>query len=453
MKARPRPSGLLLAGLVAGLVLCAPACRPARDAGVCGAYKLDNGDILIIGPSTEKSTLRLYVTANGFSRRLYPVAGSDPLASTVRYQSGDGFSVKEPAATFVEFRKTASAEPTLRWEGPGREPIGGTRLPIRVEDLVFESRGSSLTGNLYLPAGKGPHPAIVLHQGSEHESWKDHCSSGYLFAAHGVAALCYDKRGVGKSEGTFTMDFHELAADMGAAVERLKRHEAIDAARVGVGGYSQGGWIGPLTASQREDVRFVLVGFGLADSPLDEDREQTLNVLRDLRYGEADLDKARRVIGAVHDVLRQGLKGGWRELRAVKKEYRDEPWMKHLDGGVSGAFVKWPAWALRLFARKQLLLHGLTWDYDPRPTLEKVTVPMLWLLGGDDREAPNHETLARLAAFREQGKPFDVVVLPAADHGGIVFRTEKGARVPTAFHPDYLRTEAGWVARIAGVVR
>ena len=44
-----------------------------------------------------------------------------------------------------------------------------------------------MAGMLYLPATPGPHPAIVLHQGSERDSWKDANTAGYLFAAHGVA--------------------------------------------------------------------------------------------------------------------------------------------------------------------------------------------------------------------------------------------------------------------------
>lgn len=448
----PVETGLFASCLFVALALCTTACgpRPQPDNGLYGAYKNESGEILIIVPSAEKNTMRLYDTANGLSRRLYPVASASQGAGVFRYQAGEGWAVKEPAAMFVKFEKTAGAEPTLLWEEPGKAPIKGLRMRIGYKALEFESQGLTLAGRLYLPEGPGPHPAIVVHQGSERDSGKDHNSSGYLFAAHGVAAFCYDKRGVGSSQGEFTMDFHKLAVDMGAAVERLKQHRAIDPGRIGVGGYSQGGWIGPLAASERSDIRFVHVGFGLADTPFDEDREQTLNGLRDLGYKDADLDKARRVIGAVQEVIRQDLNGGWKELGALKEEYRNEPWMKHLDEGMAGTFIKWPGWVLRHFAKKRVMLYGLTWDYDPRPTLEKIQVPMLWLLGAEDRQAPNQETLARLDAFKRAGKPFEVIVLPGTDHGGVVFRVENGQRIVTGIHPDCMRTEAQWVARVAG---
>ncbi|MEW6366498.1 MAG: alpha/beta fold hydrolase [Acidobacteriota bacterium] len=442
---------LLSACLLVCLVLCTVACGDKPRTDFYGAYKLDNGEVLVIVPSAEKNTLRLYNTANGLSRRLYPVAGANLDAATVRYQTGDGWSVKEPAVLFVELHRAAAIAPTISFEEAGKAPVKGRRMPIESETVEFESEGIRLTGCLYLPQEPGPHPAIVLHQGSEHDSWKDYNGSGYLFAANGIAAFCYDKRGVGSSQGKFTMDFYKLAADMCAAVECLKQHKAIDPDRIGVGGYSQGGWIGPLAASQRSDIRFVHVGFGLADSPFDEDREETLNALRDLGYKDADLARARRVIGATQEVIRQGLKGGWDELEAVKKECRNEPWMKHMDGGITEAFIKWPGWCLRIFARNRILLYGLSWDYDPRPVLEKVQVPMLWLLGGEDREAPNRETLARLDVLKKKGKPLDVVVFPATDHGGVVFREDKGERIITGFHPDYMRTEVDWVSRAVGV--
>lgn len=430
-----------------------PAANPAEK--LFGAYRTGSGKLAIIGPSAEKGTLRLYDASNGMSRRLYPVvgAGEDCTARgpAARYQTGDGWAVKEPAVMFADFQIAEGSEPKLRLQAAGQPPVEGTHVPLHTEVLEFENQGLRLVGRLYLPAGAGPHPAIVLHQGSERDSWMDFNSEGYLFAANGVAAFCVDKRGVGRSQGRFTMDFHKLAGDMAAAVGRVKVHRAIDPARIGTGGYSQGGWIAPLAASLRDDVRFVMVAFGLLDSPFAEDREETLNGLRDGGFKEADLAKARKVIEAVHEVVRQDLKGGWEGLRGVKSEFWGEPWMKHMDGGMTGPFLKWPAWCLRLLAKRQMPPE-VPWDYDPRHTLEKLNVPMLWLVGAEDREAPPEETLARLDAFKRQGKPFEVALFPGADHGIVLFRVEKGQRVITGYHPDYARTKSEWVARMAGVI-
>ena len=82
---------------------------------------------------------------------------------------------------------------------------------------------------------------------------------GHWFATHGVAALAYDKRGVNESTGDFRIvSFTDLAADGLAAVAVVKARTDIDPGRIGVWGMSQGGWLGPLAASQSKDVAFVI---------------------------------------------------------------------------------------------------------------------------------------------------------------------------------------------------
>ena len=69
------------------------------------------------------------------------------------------------------------------------------------EEVAFQSGPLRLAGTLYLPSGPGRGPAVVLIHGS---GAADRTTLRYyaeLFARNGVAALAYDKRGVGKSEG------------------------------------------------------------------------------------------------------------------------------------------------------------------------------------------------------------------------------------------------------------
>jgi len=110
-----------------------------------------DGEGFVVVPSAQKNTLRLFNVANGLSRRLYPVAG----AGTLRYQSGEGWAVKEPRA--VRGVPDGPRGPaTLRWEEAGKAPVKGARLPIASEPLEFESQGLKLTGRLYLPDGRVP---------------------------------------------------------------------------------------------------------------------------------------------------------------------------------------------------------------------------------------------------------------------------------------------------------
>src|SRR5215475_15891267 len=89
------------------------------------------------------------------------------------------------------------------------------------QSIHFTSKGVTLAGTLVLPKGSLRHPAVVLLHGSGPQS-RDLFTARW-FGAHGVAALAYDKRGVGESTGNFrAVPFMELCGDGLAAIDYLK---------------------------------------------------------------------------------------------------------------------------------------------------------------------------------------------------------------------------------------
>ena len=93
----------------------------------------------------------------------------------------------------------------------------------RVEKILFESRpGHHVTGNLYLPATKGPHPGVLIPCGHSHTG---KAAGGYqrmsiLLAQNGMAALCYDP--IGQGERYQSLDFeheHETFASVSYRLE------------------------------------------------------------------------------------------------------------------------------------------------------------------------------------------------------------------------------------------
>ena len=67
-------------------------------------------------------------------------------------------------------------------------------------------------------------------------------------------------------------------------------------------------------------------------------------------------------------------------------------------------------------AYKQLPSFTGERGFDPRPVLESVNVPGLWLLGGEDRSIPTPATVAILDELAARGKPFARVVIAGAGH-------------------------------------
>jgi len=56
--------------------------------------------------------------------------------------------------------------------------------------------------------------------------------------------------------------------------------------------------------------------------------------------------------------------------------------------------------------------HG----FDPKPVLESLNVPGLWLLGAEDRSIPTPATVAILDQLIASGKPYTYVVYPGQGH-------------------------------------
>src|SRR5207344_2142422 len=145
-------------------------------------------------------------------------------------------------------------------------------------------------------------PVVVLVHGSEDSSGRDFYALQRLLPAQGIGVFVYDKRGTGASEGRYTQDFDVLADDAVAAMREARRLAGPRAGRVGYQGGSQGGWIAPL-AAHIEPVDFVIVSFGLAVSPLDEDREAIAFDMERAGYGAEIKAKAMEVADATAVII------------------------------------------------------------------------------------------------------------------------------------------------------
>ncbi|HWM94314.1 MAG TPA: alpha/beta fold hydrolase [Thermoanaerobaculia bacterium] len=425
---------LLLLALAGGLALfLAFRSRPV-DTRFSGAYRFPDGRIVGISPTSE-NTWRVRDFSNGEVHTLYP---EDDDRFTIR----PGWDAEVPPAGTA--RLTSG---TLFWR-LGSQEIRAERLQLTERTVRFPSGDIELHGRLVLPAGPGPHPAVVVVHGSEKDAATVFYHDAWLLAPQGIATLIFDKRGTGSSEGKFGMDFTQLAGDAVAAVEWLRQQPGIDGERIGLTGYSQGGWISPLAASKSNAVKFVLVGYGMIDSPAEEDRKETLHELRKRGFGDEDLAKADELTRATHEVMRGRFENGWDRVGELKARFKDEPWVEALGDSTAGSVMSYPAWAMRL-AGPRMMPRGLDrhWFYDSRPVLEKLDIPMLWLIGGDDIEAPNETTIAVLKQLRAKGKPFESIVFPGADHGIVLFEEKDGERIYTRYAPGYYQDKVEWIRR------
>ena len=201
---------------------------------------------------------------------------------------------------------------------------------------------------------------MVFGHGSG-EQTKDSCrflADGFL--SRGLATLCFDKRGVGQSSGTFVFVgardsipvFDDLASDMAAGVAFLRTRPEIDPKRIGLAGVSQAGWIVPIAAAKSQAAFMVLL---------------------------------------VGPTVSVGIEGFYSRI------------VEHGSAPVEEGYRQLPSFTG---------FHG----FDPKPVLETLNVPGLWLLGGDDRSIPTPATVAILDQLIASGKPYAHVVFPGFGH-------------------------------------
>lgn len=406
----------------------APAADPVRCHA--GAYRLDDGRVVDIGAVATPGTLR-WRLMDGRTGKLTQRDGA--------WTSTRGWTDQADGVS-VSFGDCAQGQ--IRYAGHA-----GQKLRFDVRETRFQGNGVELRGRLVLPEGRDKVPLVVLVHGSENYSGVDLYHLQNLFPANGVGVFVYDKRGTGGSTGKYNQNFYQLSDDAAAALREAKRLAGARAGRTGFQGGSQGGWVAPLAASKEPQAEFVVVGFGLADGVLAEDRDQVAMDLRAAGFGDADtLAKAREVSDATGLIASSDGQRGWEELDALRAKYGAQPWWKALKGEYTGLVVnKTRAEVLAELAKQDV---DVSWDYDPMPVLRGLRAPQLWIVGGSDLEAPSDETQKRLVGLAGEGRPITTAVFPAADHGMLEFDVDaKGERQHTRVADGYFRMQLDWIKR------
>ncbi len=246
--------------------------------------------------------------------------------------------------------------------------ISSAQTAPTTKNIEFQSRGITLSGIIVIPAKTVA--AVVLVDGAGQTLRKT--GMAQMLANHGIAALTYDKRGVGKSGGVYAgPEVHTnnvspenldlLAADATAGVDVLAHEFARHPVPIGLIGFSQGGWIAPIAATRSPRVKFMVFWSG----PVTTTRE---SVRFELLTGHSP-----------------------------------EFWDHHTETEV------------REHIRSDPDRYPFI-DTDPVETLRKQSIPGLWLFGGRDVNVLTGLSIERLQALAASGKPFEYLLYPDAGH-------------------------------------
>jgi|GEM_PF-523945 len=300
---------------------------------------------------------------------------------------------------------------------------------LEEREITFANGDVTLAGSLILPRTGSALPAVVFLHGSGAEGrWASRFLATQL-ASHGVAALIFDKRGVGRSTGDWRQaSIDDLASDGAAAVARLLQEPRIDRRRIGIHGHSQGGTLAPLVAVRSGQVAFVI---GSAAAGVPTDSTEIYSILSSV-YPQArtaaDSASALEYVSELVAVAYHGLPRS--RLDPLVAALRDRPWF-FAPPPPDAAYWTFSA----AFGR-----------YRPLEWWSRVRVPVLLLYGAEDQRVPAAESAARIVtALRGAGNgDVTVRIFPGADH---TFRLPPGPSGWPDTAPGYVSTLLDWLAR------
>ncbi|MEX1993475.1 MAG: CocE/NonD family hydrolase [Steroidobacteraceae bacterium] len=329
----------------------------------------------------------------------------------------------------------------IRWLGASiaiilvmQPPVAAATAP---EPVRIQSDGVELRGELLLPTGAGRHPAIVYLHGSGCATREDMRRFAVHFAARGYAGLLLDKRGCGESQGQWQKaSLEDLAADAVSALRFLAGRTDIDAARLGLWGISQSGWVAPIAANRSGLARFVVIVTGGGTAPHDVERFGYMGRLAQAGFQFSELPEAQDLFD---DYLRYLASGMDRDkLLLAIEAVSQAPWYAAMNlSRVLPSEADRPAWA---------------WvaTYDPVSDIGKLRVPALVLLGAQDRDTPLTESvsywtkgLGANGIARSQ-----VVIFPLAGHG-LTVGGHHGPDAPRVYDEGFLPTVEAWLNTIS----
>ena len=332
--------------------------------------------------------------------------------------------------------------------------ITGYRSPVTLRRMAgdppgpavaFSSEQDSLAlhGTLILPAGRGPHPAVVFVTGSDPDTREAWQLEARALATRGVASLLYDKRGVGQSTGAShdLASWDDLAGDVRGALRYLRsRPTVIDARCIGLVGQSQGTWIIAKVAASDSGVKFLVSISGSGISAAEQETYRTGALMRADGFPPAEITRAQAFQRQKFAVARTGL--GFEALDSTMKRLRADS-------------VRWfPGYGTGAAARSLALLrlYGvLQFNYHPARDLARIRVPTLVIMGENDRVFPPDTVIARMrdALGRGGNRWMESRIIPGATHGLSGVQTAGGRAFRRAVDPRFLDALTEWVQRQA----
>jgi len=326
-------------------------------------------------------------------------------------------------------------------------------FPYDSEEVSYTNGEIILAGTLTTPPGDGPFPALLLISGSGSQDRNEEIfwhKPFLVLADHltraGIAVLRLDDRGVGgSSRGPSDVTSRDLAGDVRCGVRWLASHPAIDPARIGLLGHSEGGLIAPMVAAECDTVAFIILLAGTGVPGADILLEQTRLISAASFLNENFLDRQEEAQGSLFDLVLAGA-----DSTAVYEGARRliDTQLSRLPGEHGGLDPE--AYEAQVRAAYAQVVHP--WfrfflAFDPRPVLRRVRCPVLALNGTLDLQVSVSQNLPEIQQALLEGGNQDVTIR-SFDGLNHLFQTARSGLVT-----EYARIEETVAPQVLEVIR
>ena len=300
---------------------------------------------------------------------------------------------------------------------------------------VIETPHGVLGVSLYYADSKKRATVILIH-GNDPETRE----MGYLipyFVLSGLNVISYDQRGTGESAGNWQLNGPmQRADDVEAVYDAYLRDAHVDAHRIGVFGFSNGGWTAPIVAAHRR-VAFMLLKSAPAETIEDNLYYEIRQSMERDGYSAA-VPQAFATWRALLAALRGT--GTWDAAKAGYDSVKNARWF---DSSLVPPIASFPPPTEFVTGFKRAL------SYDPDATLRSVKAPTLAIFGRLDRSVDaGHAANTMRTDFTAAGMTdLTIRMFPNAGHQLLV--TSSGFRrdspKPVRFAPGYPSVMIDWL--------
>jgi len=262
-----------------------------------------------------------------------------------------------------------------------------------------------------------------------------------FFVCNGINVISYDQRGEGESAGDWLLNGPSQRADDVAAIyDAMRGDPRVDSHRIGIWGFSNGGWTAPVVSVHRP------VAFMILKSAPTESLAQNIDYEVEQAMRRHNVEDSSPQAIALWHAFEQGLDGTvpWNEAKRLYDLDAKQPWFRYSLMPDLGISIPPPP-------SKVAGLHRFV-TFDPAKTLLSVSsTPTLALYGALDRNVDAADSAAHLREYLARAGNRDVTIKVYSNAGHQLIVSNSGYNgdpaLPERFVSHYPQIMIAWLAQ------